>query len=72
MKSEEYKRGYDAGYKAALLDAVHAASGAKAPHARRLGGPDSPFKPRGVPGSIYNQPGEGEPFYAITAKDIIR
>ena len=48
MKSEGYRRGYDAGYKQALLDALKVD-----PH-RKIGGPDSPFKPRGVPGSLYN------------------
>lgn len=50
MKSEEYKRGYDAGYKQALLDALDQ-QGARN---RKISGPDSPFKPRGMPGSIYN------------------
>lgn len=71
MNSEEYKRGYDAGYKAALLDAVYAVSGAQVPHARRMGGPDSPFKPRGIPGSIHNEPGD-QVYHAITDKDVIR
>lgn len=52
MKSAEYQCGYDAGYKQALLDALRERSGADL-H-KKIGGPDSPFKPRGVPGSIYN------------------
>lgn len=51
LRSEEYKRGYDDGYKQALLDALKQKP--FDPH-KKIGGPDSPFKPRGVPGSIYN------------------
>jgi hypothetical protein len=55
MHSAEYQRGYDAGYKRALLDALSRPRDELRDCARkRLGGPDSPFKPRGVPGSIYN------------------
>ncbi len=65
LRSDEYRRGYDAGYKAALLDALKLREASDAARrrmervrigdgGRRIGGPDSPFKPRGVPGSIYN------------------
>lgn len=60
MRSAEYQRGYDAGYRQALLDVVRERESAEVRRQRiervRLGGPDSPFKPRGVPGSIYNKP----------------
>ena len=62
MRSAEYQRGYDAGYKEALLDAVRLER-SRVDRQRRqdrdgtrliLGGPKSRFLPRGVPGSIYN------------------
>jgi hypothetical protein len=53
MRSAEYQRGYDAGYRQALLDALKQQRPSFDPH-KKIGGPDSRFKPRGVPGSIYN------------------
>lgn len=58
MRSAEYQRGYAAGYRQALLDAL--AERRRSIDTVKLGGPDSPFKPRGVPGSIYNTPEDEE------------
>lgn len=53
FRSAEYQRGYDAGYKQALLDALERRNAGFDPH-KKIGGPDSRFKPKGVPGSLYN------------------
>lgn len=49
MRSTEYQRGFNEGYREGLRDALRLATGN-----RTLGGPDSPYKPKGIPGSIYN------------------
>ena len=59
MRSAEAQRAYNEGYKQALLDALaqkEACRTGLVPDVRRatLGGPNSRFLPRGVPGSIYN------------------
>jgi hypothetical protein len=40
IASNDYKRGYDAGYKQALLDAIKHHAGKNA----TMGGPDAPYK----------------------------
>jgi hypothetical protein len=64
LHSSDYQRGYDAGYKQALLDVIQLEKSKRERFERhkrdgtqvRLGGPNSPFKPSGVRGSIYNTP----------------
>jgi hypothetical protein len=51
--SDEFRAGWNAGYQQALLDALRERDGGSGLH-KKIGGPDSPYKPRGVPGSIYN------------------
>jgi hypothetical protein len=48
MKSEDYKRGYNAGYKQALLDALRQ----KPESHPRMGGPDAPYKQGNYPHSL--------------------
>jgi hypothetical protein len=54
-RSVDNQRAYDAGYKRALLDALKVAGQKDGFDLhRKIGGPDSPFKPYGAHGSIYN------------------
>jgi hypothetical protein len=59
VRTVEAQRAYDEGYRQALLDAlkqrdIECRPARRFDPHRKIGGPDSPFKPRGVPGSIYN------------------
>lgn len=57
LKTVEYQRGYDAGYKQALLDAVRAGAGSRIEE-RELGPRPSKRRqgpgPNGLPRSIYD------------------
>lgn len=52
MRSACCQRAYDQGVSEGLRQALRKTRGLDL-H-KKIGGPDIPFKPRGVPGSIYN------------------
>lgn len=54
FQSEDFKRGYDAGYKRALLDAISQTKNVEPrpgtrfdPH-KKIGGPDAPYRKGGL------------------------
>ena len=59
MRTVDAQRAYDEGYKQALLDALRERRPAFDPH-KKIGGPDSRYKPRGTRGSLYNTPEDEE------------
>jgi hypothetical protein len=54
MRSTCCQRAYEEGVKEGLRQALRDLGREQFDPFRKIGGPDSPFKPRGVPGSMYN------------------